>query len=48
MGKGGCGRVACTLNPDQLKSQIGTDSWKNEEKYRASFNVSINVFLLTS
>jgi hypothetical protein len=39
MGKGSCGRVACTLNPAELKKQVGVDSWKKEEKYKPCYNV---------
>jgi len=41
MGLGGCGRVCCTLSPENLKQQFQVDVFEDEHLYRyPSYNVS--------
>jgi len=40
MGKGRCGRSACTLNPDGLKKTFNVDQFRDQDKYQPSYNVS--------
>jgi putative SOS response-associated peptidase YedK len=44
MGKGSCGRTACTLNPQQLQSNLNINQWENQQRYRPSYNVGPQSF----
>ncbi len=46
MGKGSCGRSACSLAPKQIQENVGwkISNWENQQKYRPRYNAPPNTY----